>query len=372
MREYYLLDETVTFLNHGSFGACPKPVFERYQAWQLELERQPVEFLGRRHDDLVRESLLALGDFVGTSGENLVFSPNATVGLNMVARSLDLKAGDQVLTTDHEYNALNQTWKFISQQTGCEIVVMPLPDRFDDPETVVETFWQGVTDQTKVIFLSHITSPTALILPVAGICQRARDAGILTVIDGAHVPGHIPLNLDELGADFYSGNLHKWLSAPKGVAFTYIKPEHHDMLDPLVISHGWGSATLFDQTAWQGTRDIAAYLSVPAAIAFQREHEWAKISQSCHELAIETMHRICEWTDATPLATDDFFAQMITAPLPDTIPALELQKKLYDQFRVEVPLTVHRDQTYARVSIQAYNSLHDTDALLAALQSLLG
>ncbi|MGJ3237333.1 MAG: aminotransferase class V-fold PLP-dependent enzyme [Anaerolineae bacterium] len=371
MRDLYLLDEDVVFLNHGSFGACPRAVFDRYQAWQRELERQPVEFLGRRHDALIVEALAALGDYLGTSGDNLVFVPNATNGLNMIARSLDLRAGDQVLTTNHEYGALDLTWSYIARERGCEIVPMTLPAYFDDQQAVVDCIWQGVTDQTKVIFLSHITSPTALILPVAEICARARQAGILTVIDGAHVPGHIPLDLDALGVDFYSGNCHKWLSAPKGSAFAYIHPRHHALIDPLTISWGWGGDTLFERTRWQGTRDIAPFLTVPDAIAFQQVHDWQTVQARCHQLAIATMHRIGQLTDLPPLATPDFFGQMVAVPLPPESDLTQLKIRLYDDYRVEVPLIDHPTGQYIRVSIQAYNTPKDTEVLLTALRALL-
>lgn len=371
LREQYLLDNDVVFLNHGSFGACPKTTFECYQAWQLELERQPVEFLGRRHDGLIKDALNILGDFVGTSGDNLGFVTNATEGLNTVARSLKLEAGDEVITTNHEYGALDLTWKFISRETGCTIKAMPLSEQFTDPADVVEAIWQGVTDKTKIIFLSHITSPTALILPVETICQQARDAGIISIIDGAHVPGHLALNLDELGADFYSGNCHKWLSAPKGSAFFYTRPEHHDMIDPLVISWGWDGDDLFTRTRWSGTRDIAAFLTVPDAIQFQHDNQWDAVYQSCHDLAIETMQRICDLTGLPPLATSEFFGQMAAIPLPDTVNTEQLKHDLYEQYRVEIPLVDHHGKKYVRVSIQAYNNRDDTDVLVKALSDLL-
>ncbi|MEO1287781.1 MAG: aminotransferase class V-fold PLP-dependent enzyme [Chloroflexota bacterium] len=369
MREHYLLADDIIFLNHGSFGACPKPVFEQYQAWQLELERQPVEFLGRRHDTLIRDALAQLGDFLGTSGDNLVFVPNATTGLNMIARSLKLSAEDEILTTDHEYGALNLTWQYISQQTDCQVKVMPLPDYLSDAEAVADSIWQGVTKHTKILFLSHITSPTALILPVEILCQRAREAGIITIIDGAHVPGHLKLDLDVLDADFYSGNCHKWLSAPKGSAFVYIRPEHHALIDPLTISWGWDGDTLFERTRWQGTREIASFLTVPTAIDFHKEHDWWTLSEQCHQLAIATGERISHMTKLQPLATDDFFAQMIAIPLPSESDIVHLKNYLYDQHRIEVPLTSHAERKFVRVSIQAYNTQSDVDMLVNAIEA---
>jgi isopenicillin-N epimerase len=371
LRENYLLDPSVVFLNHGSFGACPKTVFERYQAWQLELERQPVEFLGRRYQALIRESLTTLGEFIGTSGENLMFVPNATVGLNTVARSMRLKAGDEILTSNHEYGALKLTWDFIARETGAVVKAMPLNLPFLDEAAIVEKIWAGVTKKTKILFLSHITSPTALIFPVKELCRRAREAGIISIIDGAHVAGHLPLNLDDFGADFYSSNLHKWLSAPKGAAFLYVNPKYHDLIDPLTISWGWDGTSLFERTNWQGTRDVSAYLTVPDAIKFQQEHDWWTLSAQCHDLAIAAMHRICELVGLPPVAMPRFFGQMVIAPLPKKTDLLKLKAELYEQFRVEVPLTQHDGQPFVRVSIQAYNTREDSDVLLKGLKALL-
>lgn len=371
MRDLFLLDPTVIFLNHGSFGACPKPVFDHYQQWQRALEVQPVAFLGRRAPDLLRNALQQLGDYLGTAGENLVFVTNATAGLNMVGRSLRLHPGDEILTTDHEYGSLELTWQYIAREKGVEIVHRQLPLPLVDDAAVVEAIWSGVTSRTRVIFMSHITSPTALILPVEEVCRRARAAGILTIIDGAHVPGQLALNLAELGADFYSGNCHKWMCTPKGSAFLYVCPDYHDLIDPLVISWGWDGATLFERTHWQGTQDISAYLSVPKAIEFMHAHDWESVQAACHDLAIETMHRICEVTGLPPIAMPRFFGQMIAAPLPDASDLDGLKARLYDDYRIEVPLVHHNQKKYVRVSIQGYNNRSDVNTLVRALGVLL-
>ncbi|MDQ7027053.1 MAG: aminotransferase class V-fold PLP-dependent enzyme [Anaerolineae bacterium] len=371
MRDLFLLDPKVIFLNHGSFGACPKEVFDHYQSWQRALETQPVAFLGRRAPELIQKALSDLGQYLGTSGENLVFVANATSGLNTVARSLKLSHGDEILTTDHEYGALELTWQYHQRERGIHIQHQTLPLPMLNEDDVVEAIWSGVTARTRVIFLSHITSPTALILPVQEICRRAREAGIITIIDGAHVPGQIPLNLDELGADFYSGNCHKWMSSPKGSAFLYVNPDYHEMIDPLVISWGWDGDTLFERTKWQGTRDISAYLSMPEAIRFMEKHDWDTVRANCHELAIETMHRICEVTGMSPIAMPRFFGQMVAAPLPPDIDVVELKNNLYDEYNVEVPIFSHHDNNYTRVSIQAYNTRQDIDTFIRGLAVLL-
>lgn len=370
MRDLFLLNPEIVFLNHGSFGACPRVVFDRYQQWQRDLEWQPVEFLGRRYDGLIRDARNALAAYVGSDPENLLYVTNATAGLNMVARSLHLQPGDEILTTDHEYGALELTWQYVCRETGAKVVHRKVPMPLLDAEEFAEAIWQGVTSRTKVIFLSHITSPTALIFPVELLIERARAAGILTMIDGAHVPGHLPLSLDALGADFYSGNNHKWLCAPKGSALLHIRPEHHDRIDPLVISWGWDGQTLFDRTRWQGTQDVASYLATPDAIQFQQEHHWERVRARCHDLAIETMERICGLTGLAPIAAPQFFGQMVAVPLPDC-DEFVLKQRLYDEHRVEVPLTRHDGKLHVRVSIQGYNTREEVDVLIDALRKLV-
>jgi isopenicillin-N epimerase len=376
VKQQFLLDPSITFLNHGSFGATPKPVFREYQRWQRELENQPVEFLGRRHDGLMRESREALAAYLGTRAENLVYTQNVTISMNIVARSLELGAGDEVLSTNHEYGAMDRTWRFLSKEHGFTYINQPVS--LDSQADLVESFWRAVTPQTRVIFLSHITSPTATIFPVEKIIQRARERGIITIIDGAHVAGHIPLNLDSLGADFYGGNLHKWLCAPKGAGFLYARPEMQHFLKPLVVSWGYESltpsgSTFIDHNEWWGTRDIAAFLTVPMAIRFQQEHDWAEVRSACHRLAVETWKRIHELTGQTPLHSDPeiWFAQMTVATLPADVDIAALKQKLYDEYRVEIPLIDWHGNKLIRLSVQGYNSSRDTDRLLFALKKLL-
>jgi isopenicillin-N epimerase len=376
LRKSFLLDPSVTFLNHGSFGATPKPVFDEYQRWQVELERQPVEFMGRRFTGLMAEARAALGNYLGAHADNLVYTQNVTISINIVARSLNLGAGDEVLTSDHEYGAMDRTWRFLAKERGFTYVNRPVS--LASQETFIDSFWSGVTPRTRVIFLSHITSPTALIFPVREIIQRARAAGIVTVIDGAHVPGQIPLDLDSLGADFYGGNLHKWLCAPKGAGFLYARPEMQSLLKPLVVSWGYepeisGASAFVDQHEWWGTRDIAAFLSAPAAIKFQERNHWDKVRDACHVLARDAQQRICELTGLAPLhaQSENWFAQLTAAPLPASTDLAALKVRLYDEHRIEVPLIAWGNMKLIRVSIQGYNSKRDVDHLLKALTKLL-
>jgi isopenicillin-N epimerase len=377
MRDLFLLRPDIVFLNHGSFGACPRPVFEIYQAWQLELERQPVEFLGRRFTHLMGEARAALAAFVGAEADDLVYVPNATTGLNIVARSLPLEPGDEVLSTDHEYGALDRAWRFVCQKRGARYTRRPVDLPVTPVEQVVEAIWAGVTPRTRVLFLSHITSPTAIIFPVVELVRRAREAGIVTVVDGAHAPGQIALDLEALGADFYSGNAHKWMSSPKGAAFLYARREMQRLLKPLVVSWGWesespGPSRFIDEQEYQGTRDIAAYLTVPAAIHFMAAHDWPSVRRACHELVRYARDRIVALTRLAPITPDDpaWFAQMASFPLP-RCDAHVLKQRLYDEFQIEVPIVTWNGHQFVRVSVQGYNTQADIDALIEALAELL-
>ncbi len=384
LARHFLLREDVTFLNHGSFGACPRPVFETYQAWQLELEREPVDFLGRRLNELMRVPREALAGELGAGAGDIVGLTNATTGLNIVAQSLDLKPGDQILTTDHEYSALEKTWAYVCRKTGAEVVVVKIPMPLVSEAQFTDAILAGMTNRTRVLFLSHITSPTALIFPIERAVAEARRRGIWSVIDGAHTPGHLQLDLDALGADFYSGNCHKWLMTPKGSAFLYARPEVQHLLDPLVISHGWtaqskepgargafGNSPFIDEVEMQGTRDPSAWLSVPAALAFRRAHNWDGVAAQCRALAQETAMRLSELTGLDPLSAPEFCApQMVAMPLPDCDTA-EIHRVLFDTYRIEIPVFRWQETCIARLSVQGYNTRAQMDRLIEALAELL-
>ena len=378
-KDLFLLNPDIAFLNHGSFGATPKIVFDKYQWWQRELERQPVEFLSnqRRFNGLMREARAALAAYVHCGADDLVYVPNATTGMNIVARSLHLQPGDEILASDQEYGALDRCWRFLCKQSGAVYKHQPMPMPVTTAESFVEQFWAGVTPRTKVVFLSHIPSPTALIFPIKEICRRARAAGILSVIDGAHAVGQIPLDMEDLGADFYASNLHKWANCPKGSAFLYARPDRQHLLEPLVVSWGYeadrpGTSKFIDEQEFNGTRDPAAYLAVPEGLKFLEEHDWDKVRLQCHALVQQARTRIGELTGLPHICPDstDWYMQMITAPLPPCDTAT-LKTRLYDEFGVEVPIITWQNKPYIRVSIQAYNSSDDVDRLLDALARLL-
>lgn len=374
--EQFQIRPDVTFFNHGSFGACPRPVFETYQEWQRRLEADPIEFLGRRLHSMLCEAREPLATYIGTHPDQIVFVQNATLGVNIIARSLLLEPGDEVLATDHEYGAADRTWRFLCGQRGVTYLNQPLPLPLESDEAMIEHLWQGVTSRTKVLFLSHITSPTALIFPLEKICQRARAAGIITVVDGAHAPGQIPLHLDTLGADFYVGNCHKWLCAPKGVGFLYARPERQALLQPLIVSWGWESLTpgissFQDFFGWTGTADPAAYLSVPAAIAFQHEHDWDNVRLACHELVTAARQQISVLVGSDPISSDSphWWGQMCAIPLPNG-DALALQQRLREEWNIEIPVILWHNRRLMRISIQGYNSPVDVEHLLNAVTTI--
>lgn len=381
-RDLFLIDPDVVFLNNGSFGACPRPVFEEYQRWQLELERQPVEFLGRRVMGLLKEAREQVAPFLNLTADDFVFVMNTTEGMNVVARWLmlnHLKAGDEILTTDHEYGATNNMWNFACQYTGAIYKPVHVTLPVTTPEDFVEEIWSQVTPRTKILFISHITSATALIFPVRELCQRARAMGIITVVDGAHVPGQLsPLDVPSLGADFYSGNFHKWVCSPKGSAFLYVHPDYQADIEPIIISHGWPGGwhghedSVFPgRHQGQGTNDPAAWLTVPKAIEFQKEHNWDVQRAECQQLVSLAYEHMQAWTELPGISPNSptWLGQMVTCPLPPC-DVLEVKNRLYDEYRVEMPVYDFQGQPYLRFSFQAYNSESDLNTAIGALRHI--
>ncbi len=382
----FLLDPEVTFLNHGSFGACPRPVFEAYQRWQLKLERQPVAFLdpNRGLSAWMREAREALAAVVGADPNDIVGQTNATAALNIVAQSLPLQPGDEILTTDHEYAALEKTWAYVCRRTGAQVKVVTISLPLTQEAQFTDTLLSGLTDRTRVVFLSHITSATALVFPIQRIVAEARARGIWTVIDGAHTPGHIPLDLDALGADFYAGNCHKWMMSPKGAGFLHVRRELQPMLNPLVISHGWtedanqpgakgpfGNSSFIDMLEMQGTRDPSAWLTVPAALAFARQHDWDTVARDCRAMVQDTAARVAALTGLPGFSSPDFCApQMVSMPVPACEPLL-LQRSLMEHYGIEIPCFTWKAHTIVRLSAQGYNTAQQMDRLVTALTDLL-
>ena len=377
LKEFFLLDPEVTYLNHGSFGACPQPVFERYQEWQRELEWNPVSFVQTKTAGYLQEARRVLGEYLHTDADNLVYFPNPTHAANMVIRSLDLKPGDEILTSNYEYGAMNNTWEFYCERRGAKYIHQNFPLPAASSEEWIEALWAGVTEKTRMIFLSHITSSTALIYPIEEICRRAKEAGILTFIDGAHAVSQLDLDLDAMGCDYYTGACHKWLCSPKGAGFIYAAPKHQDSLLPIVISFGWkgsGNASHNDDPTfiyyqqYQGTRDISAFLTVPTAIEFQQTHDWDSQRERCHQLAVETQKQIGEITGMAPLTDASLFGQFVTIPLPKG--SSEKLKAVFAERKIVVPVfpLAQLDCDVIRVSYQVYNDEKDLEQLVEALK----
>jgi len=373
---YFLLRKGLTFLNHGSFGSCPKPVFQNYQEWQMRLEQQPVSFLDQDRDLITNLSKPreALAREFKTSAQNLVRVTNATTGLNAIARSIALAEDDEILTTDHEYAAVENTWEFLVRKVGAKIVRADVTLPLVSEDQFCDDLVSRMNERTKILLLSHITSPTALLFPIKKVIDEARKRGIITVIDGAHAPGLIDLNLDELGADFYVGNCHKWLLAPKGAGFLWAHPNWHQKLEPLVISHGWNvkdrkedRSAFLDSFEIQGTQDPSAWLAVPAALEFRKTHNWNEVSLLCNERAQDIAQRVTRITGQNPLSSPEFCApQMVSMPMPPSN-WRELKSYLFDQQNIEIPVFDWKGRTIVRVSVAAYNSADDLDKLVMAI-----
>jgi isopenicillin-N epimerase len=378
LREHFLLNPDITFLNFGSFGACPRPVFEAYQRFQLELERDPVQFITVRGIDYIRQSREALAAYIGCEADDVVYTPNPTFAINIVARNLDLQPGDEVLSTDLEYGALDRTWEFYCKEKGAKFVRQPIGLPLVTKEQFIADFWKGYSDRTKAIFISQITSSTGLIFPVQEICAEAKKRGLLTIVDGAHVPGHIPLNLAELEADIYTGACHKWMLTPKGSSFLYVKKEFQSWMEPLVVSWGYNPGTptdsrFLDYHQFNGTRDFSAYLTIPAAIAYMNENNWWEVAAASRKLAQSNYQRFCDLLETQPLApvTDEFIGQLCSIPVRTNDPAA-LKAKLFNDYQIEIPVMPHADKVYLRYSINAFNSQEDLDKLYDAMVKLKG
>ena len=266
---------------------------------------------------------------------------------------------------------MNRLLDFVAERTGARIVRSHARRLYVSDAVFVDDLFADASVNTRAIVISHITSPTSLIFPVEQVCQRARERGILTIIDGAHAPGQLPVNLSAIGADMYSGNFHKWVCAPKGSGFLHVQPEHHALIDPLAISHGYYEGSDFiERNEWLGTQDIAAYLSVPSALDYQSEHNWREVTAECHRLAAQTQTRLCDIYGLTPFSENQF-SQMVTIPLPEC-DVDALRRRLLEEYRIEVPIGRFAEQCEIRVSVQAYNSSDDLERLIEALITLIG
>jgi isopenicillin-N epimerase len=364
LRPDFLLDPEIVFLNHGSFGACPRPVFESYQAHQRDLEWEPIDFLDRRLPSLLAPARDELAHFLNAPPDDLALVTNATTGVNLAARSLDLGPGDEILTTDLEYGACDLAWEWLAERTGSKYVRAPITLPLTRAEELVDALFAHATRRTRVLYVSHVTSSTALVLPVHEIVSRARELGLVAIVDGAHAPAYVPLDVEALGADFYAGNAHKWLMAPKGAGFLHARSEHQERVDAAIVSWGYSGETFQERIETQGTRDPAAWLAVPDAIRYQAERDWDAVRERCRALTREARAELCELVGTEPLAPAEMLGQMASIRLPRPDPGL--RDRLFMNHRVEIPVA-GPNQDLLRISVAAYTTRDDVDRLLAAL-----
>ncbi len=377
LKSLFLLNPEITYLNFGSFGACPQPIFEDYQKWQRLLEYDPMQFIGVNGPGFLKASREALAKYVGCESNDLVYVTNPSYGTNIIANSLQLIPGDEILATDLEYGASDKTWSFYCKKTGAKYIRQKINLPIVSKEQFLVDFFSGLSTKTKLIFVSHITSATALIFPVKEICAKARELGIMCFVDGAHAPGQIPLNIQELDPDIYTGACHKWMMTPKGSSFLYVKKEIQHLFDPLIVSWGYDSANpsdsrFIDYHQGQGTRDFSAFLTIPKAIAFMKDHNWTDVAKSCRDLLQKNIPRFCELLGSKPLCpiTDEFLGQLVSIPIKTEHPE-KLQRLLFEKYKIEIPVIRHNEYVFVRYAINAFNSQSDLDKLYDALVDII-
>jgi isopenicillin-N epimerase len=403
LARYWALDPEITYLNHGSFGACPLPVLAAQSELRARLEREPVRFLANELDGRLATARGRLAEFMGAQPDDLAFLPNATTGINTVLRSLEFQPGDEVLSTDHEYNACLNAIRFVAGRSGARLVEARVPFPVDDPGAVVDAIMGCATERTRLAVISHVTSATALIFPIERVVAALAERGIDTLVDGAHAPGMLPLDIDRLGAAYYAGNAHKWLCAPKGAGFLHVRADRQAGIRPLVISHGANAprhgASLFRlEFDWLGTADPTPYLALPAALDFMATllpGGWREVMRTNHELALGGWELVRRAIGGEPVAPPEMIGSMAALvvpvdleprrPAPDADAELDstlspdpLGERLLEDFAIEVPVyawpptraTDRPSVRLLRVSAQLYNSRGDygrlADALTAA------
>ena len=376
-QDQFLLNPAITFLNFGSFGATPKPIFENYQHWQRVLEAEPVQFIAFDGINYLAASRAALAKYIGCADQDdLVYVTNPSFAVNLIAKNFPLKAGDEILTTDIEYGACDRTWNFYCEKAGATYRRQKINLPITTKEKFITDFFEGVTANTKAIFISQITSSTGLIFPVKEVCEIAKSKGLITIVDGAHVPGHIPLNLAELQADFYTGACHKWMMAPKGCSFLYAHKSVQHLCDPLIVS--WGYKALkpshshyLDYHQMIGTRDFSAFLTVPACIKFMAENDWIAVHNECHDMVLANAQRFYDLLESKPISplTSEWLGQMISIPIKTKEPEI-LQRTLFTEYKIEIPIMRQENDVYMRYSINAFNTIENLDTLYNALAEL--
>ncbi|MCY7410148.1 MAG: aminotransferase class V-fold PLP-dependent enzyme [Chitinophagales bacterium] len=387
--KHWNLDQSVTFLNHGSFGACPIPILEKQNEYRMRLEQEPVKFMVRELENLIWESKTALGNFIHAKPEDFIFISNATTGVNTVLSSLRFEEGDELLTTNHCYGACLNAAKWFCEKAKANVVVANVPFPITSAAEVTEAILKCVTPKTKLVMIDHITSPTGIIFPVKEIVTALSERGIDCLVDGAHAPGMLDLNLEEIGAAYYTGNCHKWICSPKGSALLHVRKDKQHLIHPISVSHNYDvpesnqkqwSSNFF----WPGTNDYSSYLCVKDAIAFMGnlfEGGWKDLRAHNHDLALNGRKMLAEKMNTPLPAPDEMIGSLANIFLsPTKLPAYGfnyidlLQNKLWDQFKIEVPVIIwsrNEPRLWFRISGQCYNTMEQYEYLGEALSELI-
>ena len=389
LADRWLLDPEVIFLNHGSFGATPKAVLDEQSRIQLRIEREPLLFFDHDYLEELDQARAVLAEFLGARTDDLAFVVNATTGVNTVLRSLRLERGDELLVTDHEYDACRNAIDAVAADSGAEVVVASIPFPLSSESEVVEAVIEKVKPRTRLLLIDHATSQTGMVLPIERLVNEAQTRGVDVLVDGAHAPGMVPLDLDTLGAAYYTGNLHKWICAPKGAAFLHVREDRRDGVRPLVISHGANAkpvkrSRFHLEHDWTGTRDPSAWLSVPVALRVMEsmvEGGWDEVRRRNRALVLEGRDILCDALGVEAPCPDRMIGSLASLPLPDgdsgsvneLFPFDRLQDRLLEDYRIEVPVIAWPapPRRLVRISAQLYNSRPQYSALAEALQEIL-
>lgn len=379
----FALERDVVQLNHGSFGACPNAVLAAQSQIRARMEAEPTRFFTRELPELLDETRARVADFVGAQSDDLVFVRNATFAVNAVLSSLEFAPGDELVTTDHVYGACKNAMDHVAKRAGAKLVIAEVPFPTESPEVILEAVRSALTDRTRLVLLDHVTSASALVFPIAELTREIEARGIPVLIDGAHAPGMVPLDLEALGASYFTGNLHKWVCAPKGAAFLHVRRDRQQGLHPSVTSHGYSSrrerSRLLEEFDWCGTDDYSSVLAVPTALdtlPALLQGQWTDVYRHNHELCVSGVRLICDALDMAAPVPPALLGSMATIALNvkrDGVSSAwdvdPLQAELYEQHRIEVPVFAWPTPTsrVLRISAQVYNSLDDYRCLAAAL-----
>lgn len=377
IRDEYLLAGDLMFLNHGSFGATPRVVFEEHVRWQREIENDPIEILARKGTELLDGAKAAIGRWLGMRPVDFGMVTNATEGINAVLRSLSFSPGDELLTTTHVYNAVRQAMKYVAERARAEYREIDVTIPVDSLATIARTILDGLTARTKLLVIDHITSPTALVFPVEEIIRGCAERGVDVLVDGAHGPGMVPIDMERLSPAYYAGNLHKWTCGPKGCAFIWVRPDRQGAIHPTVISHHLGKG-LAREFSWQGTRDLGAWLSVPRAIEFLAGLGMERVMSHNHSLAVWVNQMLCRRWSVRSISPMDgsMLGSMAAVPLPAPLDRLaeekvqQLSRRLHDRERIEVPIMSWAGRNYVRPCCQIYNVADDYQRLAETIERI--